>query len=209
MQRAILQLSDPDSKKILRGIATPVAPEEFGTQVFKDLIEDMKTTMRQAPGVGLAAPQIGISKQIVVIEDNADRQSAFQPEILQERRRYGVPFHVLVNPVLRLTGIQRVNFFEGCLSVKGSLRVTPRAERVIVEYQNEHGATRAIAAHGWYARILQHEIDHLNGCIYVDVGDARTEIPINPENLAKWTNATHSAISHFHQQCILQHEAKK
>jgi peptide deformylase len=133
------------------------------------LLEGMKHTMRHAPGVGLAAPQIGRGLQLTVIEDRIEYQPD-DAEWLAERGRRPVPFHVLVNPKLTLldADAEPAVFFEGCLSVPGLVALVPRARRVHVDAFDEHGAPVSIDAEGWYARILQHEIDHLNGVVYVD-----------------------------------------
>jgi len=134
----------------------------------------MRETMHDAPGVGLAAPQVGYSLQLVVIEDQAEFIQKLPPEQVAERERRPVPFQVLVNPKLTLLGCQPVEFFEGCLSVAGFTAVVPRARHVRVEGLNERAEPVIIDATGWYARILQHEIDHLGGVLYVDRMNSRT-----------------------------------
>ncbi len=88
--------------------------------------------------------------------------------MLAERERKPVPFHVIINPVLTLESAAEVEFFEGCLSLPGLMALVPRARKVKVECLDEHGQPKVIRASGWYARILQHEIDHLLGALYVD-----------------------------------------
>ena len=88
--------------------------------------------------------------------------------MLTERERKPVAFHVIINPVLTLESAPEVEFFEGCLSLPGYVALVPRARKVKVECLDEHGKPRVIQASGWYARILQHEIDHLAGRLYVD-----------------------------------------
>ena len=127
----------------------------------------MKATMRAASGVGLAAPQIGKSLQLAVIEDMDHRN--LNAEQLAARDRHLVPFHVSINPRLYIdesTG--NAEFFEGCLSVPEFVGVVPRAGSVRVECLNEKAEPVVIHAKGWYARILQNEIDHLNGTLYID-----------------------------------------
>ncbi len=166
----IMQTGEP----VLRHHARPVSVEELATPRMQLLIALMRDTMRDAPGVGLAAPQIGESMQLVVIEDPARLHSNLTEEQLAERERTGVPFHVLVNPTLTVEGDETVEAFEGCLSFDGFMMVVPRARKVRVEALNEHGKPIAITASGWYARILQHEIDHLNGVLCCDRMEART-----------------------------------
>ena len=128
----------------------------------------MKETMHDAPGVGLAAPQVGLALQLAVIEDSEEYLRAIAPDDLADRERRAVPFHVIINPRITAISERSVEFFEGCLSLAGFSAVVPRAHSVRVECLDEHGQAQAIAASGWYARILQHEIDHLHGNLYID-----------------------------------------
>ena len=134
----------------------------------------IEETLRAAPGVGLAAPQIGESIQLAVIEDRIDYLEEMSPEKLAELQRSPVDFHVIINPNLTTIGKTVLAFFEGCLSVAGFAAVVPRAQSVRVECLNERAEPITITAHGWYARILQHEIDHLNGTLYIDRMQTRT-----------------------------------
>jgi peptide deformylase len=159
----IVQVGHP----ALRQVARTLSVEEIRSPEMQNLIETMKATMRAAPGVGLAAPQIGKALQLVVIEDMD--HSHLNAEKLAERDRYPVPFHVIINPRLYIEeSTDHAEFFEGCLSVPELIGVVSRANSVRVECLNEHGEPTVIQAKGWYARILQHEIDHLNGTLYLD-----------------------------------------
>ena len=159
----ILQLGE----KVLRQEARPLKPDEIRSPRIQELIETMRETMRDAPGVGLAAPQIGLGLQLAVIEDRADYQKDVAAAVLADRGRKPVPFHVIINPVLTL-GNRPVEFFEGCLSMAGFSALVPRMLTARVEALNEKAEPVVIEASGWYARILQHEIDHLHGVVYVD-----------------------------------------
>jgi peptide deformylase len=152
---------------VLRRRAEPLAIEEIQSPAIQQLIENMRETMREAPGVGLAAPQIGIPLQLAVIEERAELLQDIRPEWLAETERGPVPFHAIINPIIIL-GEESVEFFEGCLSVARFGALVSRARRVTVECWNERAEPIRIEASGWYARILQHEIDHLNGYLYVD-----------------------------------------
>jgi peptide deformylase len=134
----------------------------------------MRITMREAPGVGLAAPQVGVSIQLAVIEDPDEYLAHLSEDQLDATQRSAVPFHVIINPKLTLLGDSKATFFEGCLSVEGFQAIVDRALDVRVECLNERGEEITINAHGWYARILQHEIDHLNGTLYIDRMNTRT-----------------------------------
>lgn len=154
----------------LRQTARPLTGDEILSESVQSLIEDMRDTMRDAPGVGLAAPQVGLSIQLAVIEDSQELIDRMPPAQAAEHERRAVPFHVIVNPKLTLENIaaEPVELYEGCLSVAGFRAVVPRARRVRVDCLNERAEPVTIHAQGWYARILQHEIDHLFGRLYID-----------------------------------------
>ena len=166
----IRQVGDP----VLRQKARPLSKDEILDPSTQELIESMRETMHDAPGVGLAAPQVGYSLQLVVIEDQAEFIQKLPPEQVAERERRPVSFHVLINPKLTLLGSEPVGFFEGCLSLAGFTAVVPRARQVRVEGLNERAEPVIVNATGWYARILQHELDHLGGVLYVDRMKSRT-----------------------------------
>ena len=142
--------------------------DEIRTSGIQDLIAQMREAMRKAPGVGLAAPQIGVPLSLAVIEDKPEYMKDISEDVLAVRGRRPVPFHVIINPVLTLHPGATVEFFEGCLSLPGFTAIVPRAQEVRVECLDQHGEPQVIEASGWYARILQHEIDHLNGTLYID-----------------------------------------
>ncbi|HJT86356.1 MAG TPA: peptide deformylase [Bryobacteraceae bacterium] len=170
---------------VLRQRARELSPEEIRSAPIQQLIEWMRDTMRDAPGVGLAAPQVGLPLQLAVIEDREELQRSIAPEKLAERDRRPVPFEVIINPKLTIEG-EPVEFFEGCLSVAGWTALVPRAPRVRVECLDAHGGPVSIAAQGWHARILQHEIDHLHGTLYLDRMHSRSFMTV--DNLARHWN---------------------
>jgi peptide deformylase len=183
MAMNIRQVGEP----VLRRRARPLTPEAIRSAPIQRLIEQMRETMRQAPGVGLAAPQIGQPLQLAVIEDREEYLQGIAPAILQERARSVIPFHVIINPQLTVLDSDSVVFFEGCLSLEGFAALVPRALAVRVDCLNERGEAVVLQARGWYARILQHEIDHLNGVIYIDRMLSRSFMSI--ENLTKhWSD---------------------
>lgn len=142
---------------VLRQEAQPV--DEF-TEDLRILVEDMIETMRAAPGVGLAAPQIGVSKRVIVVEFGSEEDESI-PESL----------YVLVNPEIIQQSKNNVSGIEGCLSVPGYAGEVERAEVVTVRAKDQFGKKVKIRAHGWLARIFQHEIDHINGILYTDRAD--------------------------------------
>ena len=164
MRLKIVQAGEP----VLRQSARALTRHEILGDEIQSLIRDMKETMRDAPGVGLAAPQVGLSLQLAVIEDREELFKDLPPHELADKDRKPVPFHVIVNPEVTFSTDDRVVFYEGCLSLAGFSAVVPRARAVRVEYLDEKGEHRSVEASGWYARILQHEIDHLHGALYID-----------------------------------------
>ena len=185
MKLKIVQAGDP----VLRQQSRALTKKEVSSASIQYLIELMRNTMHEAPGVGLAAPQIGQSLQLAVIEDRPEYIADHSTEELALYQRAIIPFHVIINPRLSLVGNSSAQFFEGCLSVAGFQAVVNRALKVRVECLNERGEEVTINAQGWYARILQHEIDHLNGTLYVDRMKTRTLA--TSENMSRfWKNHT-------------------
>jgi len=164
MRLKIVQTGEP----VLRQRARALSKEEILSEDIQRLISDMRETMRDAPGVGLAAPQVGLPLQLAVIEDREEYLRDLRPEQIAEKERRSVPFHVIVNPAIAAAGDTEMIFHEGCLSVAGFVAVVPRWRKVRVECLDQKGEPRVIEACGWYARILQHEIDHLRGTLYLD-----------------------------------------
>ena len=169
-KNTIVQVGDP----ILRKQSRPLTKAEITSPSTQHLIELMRDAMREAPGVGLAAPQIGESIQLAVIEDRTEYIADLPAAQLAKLQRSAIPFHVIINPKLSFLDNSSAEFFKGCLSVEGFQAVVSHALNVRVECMNERGEEVTINAQGWYARILQHEIDHLNGTLYVDRMKTRT-----------------------------------
>jgi peptide deformylase len=149
--REIVTLPNP----VLRRKARKVT--DFGPEL-QTLIEDMVETMRVAPGVGLAAPQVNLSQQLIVVEFG-DEEDDDAPKKL----------FVLANPEIVKLSKETVVGVEGCLSIPGIVGEVERAEKALVKGVNRRGQPVKIKAEGWLARIFQHEIDHLNGVLYVDL----------------------------------------
>src|SRR3954469_17160634 len=164
---------------VLRQTAQELTEDEINSETIQRLIGVMHDTLRDAPGVGLAAPQIGESIQLAIIEDLPEYSRNLTPEQLAERERKPTPFHVIINPKLTPLGNTDVEFFEGCLSLNGFTAMVPRYRQVRVECLDDNAQPKIIEATGWYARILQHEIDHLNGAIYIDRMHPRTFMTID------------------------------
>src|SRR5438046_1589973 len=119
-------------ERVLRQTARQLSAEEIRSASIQQLIELLRDSMRAAPGVGLAAPQIGESLQIAVIEDRAEYMRETSPHVLAERERSPVPFQVIINPRLTIVEQRPAEFFEGCLSLSGFTALVPRAVEVRV-----------------------------------------------------------------------------
>ncbi len=128
---------------------------------FQTLVADMIDTLHEAPGVGLAAPQIAISSRLIVVEYNIDEDDEESPKKL----------YVLANPEIIEASDEMVSGIEGCLSVTGLVGEVERHLNVTVKGQNRLGKPVKIKASGWLARIFQHEIDHLDGIVFTDRTD--------------------------------------
>jgi peptide deformylase len=151
--REIITLPD----KILRGKARKVT--SFGVEL-QTLIDDMVETMRIAPGVGLAAPQVNVPLRVIVVEFNESEDEETPPKL-----------YTVVNPkITRFSSDQEIGT-EGCLSIPGILGDVERPISVTVKGSNRRGQPMNIKASGWLARIFQHEVDHLDGVLFVDRAD--------------------------------------
>jgi peptide deformylase len=189
MRLKIVQAGEP----VLRQIGRALTPEEIALPAIQQLIEHMRDTMRDAPGVGLAAPQVGLAIQLAVVEDRPEYTAGIAPERLAERERQPVPYLVLINPRIVAYSEDTVEFFEGCLSVAGFSALVQRSRSVTVEYLDERAQPHTIQASGWFARILQHEIDHLHGRLYIDRMETRSFT--NIDNMARhWKDLPVEAV---------------
>ncbi|HEY1915885.1 MAG TPA: peptide deformylase [Streptosporangiaceae bacterium] len=167
----IIECGDP----VLRQPAAPVEPSELGTGELQLLIAQMRATMEAAPGVGLAATQVGVSIQLAVLYDGPERWGQLTEDERTARERNGLPFTVLVNPTLQpLDDGDKVSFYEGCLSVPGIAGVVARHRAVRVAALDENGQPVDRVFSGWAARIVQHEVDHLGGRLYLDRVETRS-----------------------------------
>lgn len=135
---------------VLKEVATPIADHEF--QEVERLIPEMHGLMRRSRGIGLAAPQVGISKRFLIIEIEGETDGLL----------------VMVNPVITLHGATGKKEHEGCLSLPGGTAPVERHEDIRVSYFDEYGKQRDLEAKGLLARCIQHEIDHLDGVLYID-----------------------------------------
>lgn len=138
----------------LRKKAAPVT--DFGEET-QQLIEDMILTLQEESGAGLAAPQVNVSQQVILVEFGSEEDETIPPTL-----------YVTVNPKITRFSQEMVSGAEGCLSIPRLMGEVERSQEIVVEGQDRYGEPLKMKLHGWVARIFQHEIDHLNGILYTD-----------------------------------------
>ena len=153
--RTIVTLPDP----VLRRKARAVTKFDKNLQT---LIDDMIETMRDAPGVGLAAPQVGISERVIVVEYFENEQAEEEEDETKKK------VWAMVNPEIVKASEEQVMGVEGCLSIPALVGEVERHETLQIKGLNRHGQPMRVKAAGWLARIFQHEIDHINGVVFPD-----------------------------------------
>lgn len=145
---------------VLREVARPLEPNEIGSEPITRLIADMVDTLHDYGGIGLAAPQIGESLRLAIIE------------IQGGPTRYGelesMPLTVFINPVIEVLDPEPAGYWEGCLSVPGLRGFVERPQHVLIRYTTDQGESAELTLTGFYATVFQHEFDHLDGVLYVD-----------------------------------------
>lgn len=165
----VRQVGDP----VLRNVAQRVETDYIQTSEFKKLTDAMVKTMRMSKGVGIAAPQIGESVQVFAMEFpekyiHAIRKRGIKEEVLQAMELSAFPLKIFVNPEFQVIDQEIFEFPEGCVSIPGFKGIVPRYRAVELQAMDVNGKEVSWKAYGWPARIIQHEIDHLNGTLYID-----------------------------------------
>lgn len=153
---------------MLRSRARPVNVALITSPEYQELVDKMIVAMRQQLGVGIAAPQVGVGLRIFCMEFTATHLRIMGSEKARKREMSVLPLCTLANPVLKVTKEEKVVFEEGCLSVAGFVAKVPRAKQVLVSGWNREGKEERYILNGWSARIAQHEMDHLEGVLYID-----------------------------------------
>jgi peptide deformylase len=161
MIRPICRMGNP----ILRKKAERISKDYLLSDEFGQLLQDMQESMKHYGGIGIAAPQIGVDLQIALID-------------LSDMNRYGeevhLPLTAFVNPEITFLTEEEQGFWEGCLSVPGLRGFVERPNKIKVTYMNHKGEEQEIIAEGFLATVLQHELDHLKGILYIDrIKDSR------------------------------------
>ena len=175
--RPIVTLPDP----VLRRKARPVTAFDKKLQT---LIDDMLETMRDAPGVGLAAPQVGLAQRVIVVE-YFERELDAEAENEEAEEEPQRKVWAMLNPEIVKTSAEKVMGVEGCLSIPGLVGEVERHVAIQVKGLNRRGQPMRVKAQGWLARIFQHEIDHLNGVLFTDIATSvwqPEENETDPEN---------------------------
>ncbi len=154
--RTVIRMGHPT----LRKVASKVDPAEIASPEFQELLKDLFDTMKVEGGIGIAAPQINISKQVTLIELPANSE------------RYGTlhscPLYIIINPEIKIIDSTFQGFWEGCLSVPGLRGYVERPKSVQIDYLNEFGEKKQIIVSDFLSTVFQHELDHLFGKIYID-----------------------------------------
>ncbi|CAB3361997.1 Hypothetical predicted protein [Cloeon dipterum] len=163
----ICQIGDP----VLRGKASPVNVEEIGSAKIKKIIKTMESSLKSYKAIGLAAPQVGVPLRIVVFHFPEDALKTFDEKTLKIREMETIPFKVFINPAMKVTSPNKIRFPEACESIKGFSADVPRFYSVKLTGLNENGKKVEWDAKGWSARVIQHEMDHLDGRLYTDIMD--------------------------------------
>lgn len=163
----IVQLGHP----VLRAQALAYE-NQLPEELLTELLDVMRATMYAAPGVGLAAPQIGIPLQIAVLED----LYPISIESATEREREPLEYFEIFNPTYQASSERRAVFYEGCLSFNGFQAAVDRPADITATYKDRDGQLMTRDFAGWQARIVQHETDHLSGTVYIDKAVTRSLI---------------------------------
>ena len=155
MIQPICRMGNP----ILRKVAAEVKTESIRSDSFAQLIQDLKDSMKHYGGIGIAAPQIGIAQQVCVIELNG---------INRYSQEINLPFTVFINPRIEILSEEQKGYWEGCLSVPGLRGYVERPQHIRVNYLNDKSEPVQMEAQGFLATVIQHELDHLFGTLYID-----------------------------------------
>jgi peptide deformylase len=174
---SIVQAGHP----VLRQLAAPYDGQLSDAELTQ-LIDLMRSVMHKAPGVGLAAPQLGIPLQLAVLEDEFEVDAG----VAAVRSREPLPFFAMLNPVYRPLGTSTAAFYEGCLSLNGLQAAVVRPASVRLDFTGPGGTPEGRDFSGWQARIVQHETDHVHGILYLDRAELRS-LSSNSEYSARWS----------------------
>ena len=166
----VVQVGDP----VLRRVCQALDPQEVANGGAFDLLQNLRTVLRKYDSVGISAPQIGIPARVSLIEVTEKTLDLWGPKVVEQQQMQQVDLRVLINPEVKVEDNAVLRFREGCTSFNGFSAVVPRFKKVTVSYLDEFGEAATWTVDGWTARIVQHEVDHLDGKLYTDRMDAET-----------------------------------
>lgn len=171
-------VTNDNSNAVLRALAEKVPVADILSPEIQGIIQDMSTALRDTDdGIGIAAPQIGVSKQIFIASEEAlfDAPEKMTPEA-EKKTKKDWKHYVFINPKIVTISKSTVHDAEGCLSVPGTYGLVTRAEKIKIRGLNEHGEKVERGASGLFARLFQHEMDHLRGVLFIDKAEDLHEI---------------------------------
>ncbi|EFX74141.1 hypothetical protein DAPPUDRAFT_307445 [Daphnia pulex] len=166
----VSQLGDPT----LRLKSSEVVLDELSSERIKNILLVLRGVMKHYKAIGISAPQIGIPLRIIMIEIPDSLVEKFGPETCKTREIVPTPFKVFINPVMQVKDFKKTLFPEACESLKGISAIVPRYRAVHVKGYEYDGSPTEWDATGWAARIVQHEMDHLDGQIYTDIMESKS-----------------------------------
>ncbi|WP_372652865.1 peptide deformylase [Halobacteriovorax sp.] len=166
---------------VLRKVATEYDLSEIGSQSFLGLIEDLVDTMNENGGIGIAAPQIGVSTQVAIIKIPSDSERYPETDASE--------LFIIINPVIEVIDSEAQGFWEGCLSVPGLRGYVERPRKVKVTYFDEDSNKKEITLEGFLATVFQHELDHLFGKLYIDRISDLTKLSYEDEYINYWVES--------------------
>uniref|UniRef100_A0A1E1X8Q7 Peptide deformylase n=1 Tax=Amblyomma aureolatum TaxID=187763 RepID=A0A1E1X8Q7_9ACAR len=164
------QVGDP----VLRARAEAVEPVKVTSAEIQKIIAVMKSVMVNSHSVGISAPQVGCPLRIIMMEFPSKYMKLAEKDEAKTRLYQVFPLKIFINPIMEVTNSQRIVLPEGCESIRGFTADVPRYYEVKVSGLNEYGEAHEWQTHGWPARIIQHEMDHLEGSLFIDFMDPRT-----------------------------------
>lgn len=165
----------------LRVKAQPVPVEEIQTESFQNLIQDMFDTMEAEDGIGIAAPQIGVSKSVAIV--GVPKDNPRYPDVEEDEDDFGFDILVVINPKITVIDDEKMGFWEGCLSVPGLRGYVERPKKIKVNFLDMEAKEQTMEISGFGATVFQHEIDHLDGVLYVDRVEDKTKLAFIDEYL--------------------------
>lgn len=183
---------------ILREKAKKIDPKDIASPEIQNLIQDMIDTMEEYGGIGIAGPQVHEGKSIAIIRMETDSEKYDASVNINANSRFkdsnGEPIAVFINPTIKVIDDKRQNFWEGCLSVPGLRGLVGRPRKVSVDYLDENGKSQKITVEDFAATVVQHELDHLQGKLYVDRVEDKTKLVFEEEYAKYHASDEHDEI---------------